>query len=165
MFIISPKYCEHTDTHTKWLHTLLPSLCSEGNYQYIIVLVCISQFKGHATEHANVEKSTTDRKCKVERKRSSGVCKTVTKTVAPKTTVVAHNNFEQTFTFQHLLFGHFIQEVNYIWYLGGALSHLPAYHISLVSCVKWPNSECLKVSICSKLSCENKCGFPKLSHI
>ena len=31
---------------------------------------------------------------------------------------------------------------------------LPGYQISLVSCAKWPNSDCLKVSICSKLLCD-----------
>ena len=48
----------------------------------------------------------------------------------------AHNNFEQTIIFKHMLFGHFTQESNYIWYLGEALTGLPGYQISLASCAK-----------------------------
>ena len=33
-----------------------------------------------------------------------------------KTTLVAHNNFEQTLTFKHSLFGNFAQEANEIGY-------------------------------------------------
>ena len=32
--------------------------------------------------------------------------------------------------------------------------------MSLTSCGKWPNSECLKVSICSKLLCTTSVVFP-----
>ena len=34
-----------------------------------------------------------------------------------KTTLVVHNDFEQTNTFRHSRFGHFAQEANYTWYL------------------------------------------------
>ena len=77
-----------------------------------------------------------------------------------KTTLVAHNNFEQTLIFKHSLF---IQEANEIWYLGGALAAVPGYQISLASGVKWPNSECLKVRLCSKLICAT--SVVKLGHI
>ena len=77
-----------------------------------------------------------------------------------KTTLVTYDNFEQMLTFKHSLFGHFIQQANYIWYLGGALTGLPGYQISLGSCTKWPNSECLNVSIYSKLLCATSVVFP-----
>ena len=53
-----------------------------------------------------------------------------------KTTLVVQNNFEQTLNFKHSLFGHFIHEVNKMWYLGGALTALPGYQIALTSCAK-----------------------------
>ena len=46
-----------------------------------------------------------------------------------KTHVMMHDNFEQTLTFKHSLFGHFIQQANTIWYKGGALTGLPRYKI------------------------------------
>ena len=42
--------------------------------------------------------------------------------------LVVHNNLEQTLSFKHSLFGHFIKDTNEIWYLGGALTGLPRCH-------------------------------------
>ena len=39
-----------------------------------------------------------------------------------KTTIVVHNNFEQTLTFKHSLFGHFAQQANEIWYPGRSVT-------------------------------------------
>ena len=62
-------------------------------------------------------------------------------------------------TFKHSLFGYFAQEVNAIWYPGRAVNASPRYHILLTSCIKWPNSECLKLSVCSKLFCTTSVVF------
>ena len=51
--------------------------------------------------------------------------------------ILVHNNFEQMLTFKHLLFGHFAQEANEMCHLGGGLTGLPGYYISLASCAKW----------------------------
>ena len=43
-----------------------------------------------------------------------------------ETILVVHNSLaEQTLTFKHLLFGHFMQEANEIWCIGGALTGHP----------------------------------------
>ena len=52
-----------------------------------------------------------------------------------KTTLVEHNNFEQTLTFKHSLFGHFAQEINDIWYPGrlvNASPRSPRYQMSFI---------------------------------
>ena len=46
-----------------------------------------------------------------------------------KTTLLVHNNFEQTLTFKHSLFGHFAQEANEIWYPGRPVNAPPRYQI------------------------------------
>ena len=57
------------------------------------------------------------------------------------------NNFDQPLTFILLLFRHFVQEVNEIWYPGRASINLLRYQILLASCTKWPNNERLKISV------------------
>ena len=61
-----------------------------------------------------------------------------------KTTLVAQNNKH----FKHSLSGHYISEATEIWCPGRPVSAPLRFQISLASCAKWPNSECLKVSVC-----------------
>ena len=79
------------------------------------------------------------------------------------TTFVAHNNIEQTLTFQHSLFTHFAQETNEIWYPGRPVNAPPKYQFTFY--IKWPNSKRWKVSICSKLLCATSLVFKNLGHI
>ena len=61
------------------------------------------------------------------------------------------NNFDQLLVFNHLLFRHFIQEVNEIWYPWRASINLLRYQILLALCTKCPNNEQRKITVWSKL--------------
>ena len=67
-----------------------------------------------------------------------------------KRTFAMNNNSKQTLTFEYSLFGHFVQEVNLIWYLGEEVTDRPGYQISLASCSKWSNSKYFKVTAFSE---------------
>ena len=69
------------------------------------------------------------------------------------------NNFDQTLTFNHLPFGHFVQQVNEIWYPGRAIIVLLRYWILLTFFAKWKNGDSLNVSIWSKLFCKKSSYF------
>ena len=51
-------------------------------------------------------------------------------------TILRNPHLSLTFKYMYLLFGHLLQEANGTRYLGGALTGLPGYQISLASCTK-----------------------------
>ena len=51
-----------------------------------------------------------------------------------------------------------------MWYLGGALTDLPGYQISLDCYEKWLNSEHFKCKHLFKIIMYHKCGFNNLDH-
>ena len=82
---------------------------------------------------------------------------------------MSHDSLRATFlknNFNQMLFCHFVQKVNEIWYPGRAvIIKLLRYQIPLTSCTKWWNDEWLKVSVWSKLF-KRKCPFLKMrSHL
>ena len=79
-----------------------------------------------------------------------------------KTTLVVHNNLEQTLIFKQLLSGHFAQEANEIWFQEDQLMLLLDINGFLYNMAKYQVFEgkrLLKIIMCQKR------GFPKLCHI
>ena len=61
-------------------------------------------------------------------------------------TFAMNNNFKQTLINEYSLFGHFVQKLNLIWYLGEEVTVCPGYQILLASFSKCPHYKYLKVT-------------------